>query len=324
MFDAQLEVKQTDVIISQATSGTILDKEPADQRLWLVEMGHSLQTWGDVVDFSVMRECEILYWAYSMWEADSPAKRLHPDAKAPWEGDFYKWAQAFFKRRGVEQGQSTIANKVRVYRDWLAPKESIALPDEVYIRARNEHGKIEETGDPELDWEAVTPDIKRVDYSKLMVASAAAKRAQKRGGDLSCDAWSAIFDPHATVADVQAALREDQERNGNGDDAFRFYFSEGIIYAREDGLVEGVAMILEDQDCSPLHEIATSYLLRAIGLKNNGVMHTRQEAVTSMAWVTGEEVVIASPTGYRVGVFSIEQAAEIRDLLTEYLNGADK
>lgn len=242
----------------------ITDLTIEEQEKWLVQKGNELGQEEDKEDNAVMAQARILYDVWSIWSSDhNPTGQcLSNEAKWKWGYDFYKWAKSYTKRRaGREPANITIDNKISVYRDFIK-EESIEAPARVLIPKRDEYGELI---DPELEdenaWEEIEPDFSTCDYGKLLVARGAARR-----GDMKPEAWAALFDPHASVVTLKAALNQ-VPPSPSIEDTFYLKEEDGIIYACDDATRVPVFQVLfENESEGELFTRGLCHVLRACGL----------------------------------------------------------
>ena len=64
-------------------------------------------------------------------------------------------------------------------------------------------------------------------------------------------------------------------------------------------------------------------MLRSVGIRDIPILDEEQAMkIDAPAWVAGEELVIAANSGYRVGVYSKQEAQEILSVLEGFVNEA--
>lgn len=290
-----------------------------EQWEWLLGMGHMLMGWENVSDMTVMTEARILYTVHKAW------KDLHEETVVKWEGDFYKWAGAFTKRRAnKEPAKITIDNKIGVYRDWVA-EPAVPAPPHIYVPKRDECGAlVDKDLSSEGAWDERDFDPMQCDFGKLLQARATAKR-----GMMSEEAWTALFDPCATVSDLQSAIRDSVEKydesnenknatSSNGID-FSFFEQNGLLYVGAAGVVVAFARLLTENKDSPIARRAMQFMLNAIGVKTSALEDELEMQFPIVQIV--EDGVIISKGAERIGRFSYDEAAEIVDALQEWING---
>ncbi len=251
-------------------AGAIAYEVPSKQLDWLYKVGQTIRGWEDISDFSLMREAELLYWVNWRWEHSDVTERLHPEATSKWDGDFYKWAKAFTKRRALkEPAEITIANKIATFRDWEGEKK-IEAPKSVFIPKRDDKGQIVE-GDLKYEdaWQEVPFDISNIDYGKLLVARGAAKR-----GEMDCEAWTALVDPYATVGELKEAMQRDRDKNGKEDntDPLRFYRDGDFIIAHKDGQNVHVLCLLSENADNEVYQDALTHIMAVLGLAHSSAL----------------------------------------------------
>ena len=255
-------VDETESFAINQKTKEISKSSALEQELWLEEMGDALQTWGDIEDKTVMAQAQILYNVWSVWDVTNNPERVSilDEAKTQWGYDFMVWAKSFTKRRALrEPADETITNKITVYRDWKA-QELIEYPEHVYLPPRDNKGRILEGEYSNLDnWEQVEFDPADCDYGKLLVARGAAKR-----GDMTPEAWSALRDPHSTVAELKSALIGKADSNSPDDEAI--FYDNGIIYGYQDGKKVAVLQSLFENSSDPLFNKTLTHILRAAGI----------------------------------------------------------
>lgn len=234
-----------------------------EQEQWLVQKGIELKTGEDEEDSAVLKQCRILYEVWSIWDAQNnpEGECLENSAKWQWSYDFYKWAKSYTKRRaGRFPSNETIDNKITVWRDYIA-KEEIEAPEIVYIPRRDEFGKlVDPTLEDENAWEAITPDFSKTDHGKLLVARGSARRRE-----MTPEAWSALFDPYASVNTLKEALGQSQKKQPDNND-FYLVEEEGIIYGCQNGTKKAVFQVLfENDEGDDLFHRTLCHVLKAIG-----------------------------------------------------------
>jgi len=296
------------------------------QEGWLLEMGRVLRGWDNIKDFSTMLEAEVLYNVWLVWEHNEPEHRLISSVTSKWEGDFYRWATSFTKRRyAKEPARVTITNKITVFRDWIG-NGCIDYPPHVYIPRRDEYGKVVNSKlENETDWIEVELDPRKCDYGKLLVA-----RATARKGLMSEESWTALADPYATVAELRATLQEDwkgsEEKGGSlvrvssdeGD--FSIFEQNGTIYAGRPGSVVAVMQLIDESMVeSPIARRAAEHMLGAVGCSYSASLKEgRVETSLPLAHVSDGFLVISKGVE-RIGQFDRNEAEEIGRVISEML-----
>jgi len=230
-----------------------------EQESWLCALGADLQRWDEGQDYVLMRQAEILYLVNSVWDL------LSNSATSPWNHDFYCWAESFTKRRSKSQARITIANKIAVFRDWVAEK-AFPMPEKVFVpksdrRFGGARGVLEDDLTKEEDWEEVPFDPIKCDYAKLLVARAAA-----RNGEMTDLAWTILQDPNSTVADLKSALNKDSQKKSKPKDDFRVWAKDGVLLATADGRTVPFAYLDAEQLEDPLALRAMQYLMQILGV----------------------------------------------------------
>ncbi len=232
------------------------------QNQWLHDLGKKLRNWTDVENMSIMKQAEILWDVWSLWEADRNVERvfLSSAAKADWAGDFYKWAKMYTRTRGKEPAEITIDNKISVYRDWHA-EPIIECPEYVYIPNRKENGKlVDDTFESKEAWVKVEFDPTQCDYGKKLVARATAKK-----GQMTPESWTAMADPYATVSDLKSAIKENGIIDDTGD--FEIYERDGLIWGKQDDHYVPVLQVLFENQDDTLFYKTLERVLKALGMK---------------------------------------------------------
>lgn len=242
----------------------ITEKSTKEQEQWLVQKGNELKQGEDEEDSAILKQCKVLYDVWSIWDASNNdnGESLENAAKWQWGYDFYTWAKSYTKRRaGKFPAKETIDNKITVWRDYIA-KEEIEAPEVVYIPRRDEFGKLV---DPLLEdenaWEAITPDFTKTDHGKLLVA-----RGTARKGEMTPEAWTAVFDPYASVATLKEALGQSSRKPHEDNDDFYLIEEDGIIYGCSNGTRKPVFQVLfENDEGDELFQRTLCHVLKAIG-----------------------------------------------------------
>lgn len=235
---------------------TLLDKTEyisecsiEEQQDWVMSVGQALMSTYNLEDLTVMTQNKILYNMACVWED------LSKDATYKWEWDFYKWAKAFTKRRGVEPADITIDNKITIYRDWVA-QGLIEYPEEVDIPERDEAGR------PTGQIIKIPFDPNLCDYSKLLVS-----RGTARKGEMTDQAWSLLMDPYATVRQLEVAMGLGNTPPAPPEDEIEFIEEGGIIYAKKYGHEVAILETLFENTTDPLFKEAVSAVYAKFGLK---------------------------------------------------------
>ena len=233
--------KMTDDLIVQIKKSETTDR----QTKLLDEMGQHLQGWHKVENISVWQQCKILYEVWRVWN------NLNTETISHWNYDFYNWAKYFTSQNNTEPAKQTIDNKISVYRDFVA-ECVIDAPDKVEIPIRDANGNM--TG----DCIEIEPDFNDCPYSKLLQV-----RGKARNGEMTNEAWSALFDDGASVRDLQDELNFDKQWKERGKN-FRIYEQDGIIYAYQDGDNVALAHLLVENEDKPLWGKGIEQLLKSV------------------------------------------------------------
>lgn len=244
----------------------ITQQTPKEQEKWLVKKGEELQQGEKEESSALLKQCRILYEVWSIWSSDnnSDGEVLSSEAKWRWHYDFYKWAKSYTRRRtDKEPSEVTIDNKITVWRDYIA-EVIIEVPSVVYIPRRDEYGQLV---DPTLAgddaWTAIEPDFTQVDHGKLLRARGTARR-----GEMTPDAWTAVFDPYTSAAKLTEELSKIANKSPNPPSEDDFYLKEedGIIYGCQNGKTKAVFQVLfENDEGDELFQRTVSHVLKAIG-----------------------------------------------------------
>ncbi len=301
----------------------VADLGPQEQQTWLLSMGKMLLGLNNMDDFTMMSESQVLYTVWKSWED------LSVEVKKKWEGDFYKWAASFTKKRAnKEPARVTIDNKVTVYRDWEAEK-AIEYPDTVYIPKRDEFGK---AADPSLAgedaWTAVPFDPSLIDFGKKLIARGTAK-----DGLMTAEAWTAMADPFATVEDLKTEIKAAKRRSGTEEEVskpdvvmrngldFTFFEQNGLLYVGMAGTVIAFARLLSENKDSPLARRAIEHMLSAIGVSQSTLEDTTDMEMP-LVQIAGDGVIISKGSD-RIGHFDREEAQQIVNTIEEWLSKDD-
>jgi hypothetical protein len=265
---------------------SVLTAVPTAQHAWLCAMGANLGAWHVAKSLATMQEAQILYFVQRVWPDPSKPQGtcVSEDSVKVWEGDYYRWARAFTKKQGSEPANVTIANKVSVYRDWVA-EGVIDYPEYVSVRKPgiNGHGV---KGDV---WEDKAFDPFEVDYGKLLVARGAARK-----GDLTPEAWTALADPRGTVQELKNALARGSGRFASLDD-LRIWQQDGILYATLLGETSAFAMLLNDNIDTVPAQRGTARLLATFGAEMpDDIVPIESLSNLPMAMAAGENLVVAA------------------------------
>jgi len=321
----------TDIIVSDVFGqiGTMVDSlscrgdnvselAPQDQQLWLLGMGNLLLGLENAEDFTMMSESRVLYTVWKHWE------ELNVVVKKKWNGDFYKWATSYTKRRANrEPARTTIDNKITVYRDWEA-ESVIDCPETVFIPNRDEFGKqVDPTLTGEKAWVEIPFDPAQIDFGKKLVARGTAK-----DGMMTPDAWTALCDPFATVdelkSEIKAAKKPAEENKTdvvmrNGLD-FTFFEQNGLLYVGMAGTVIAFARILTENKDSPLACRAVEHMLTAIGIKQS-TLEDSADMEMPLIQIDDSGVIISKGCD-RIGHFNRTEAHEIVNSLEEWFSAS--
>ncbi len=301
----------------------VADLDPLDQQAWLLNMGSMLLGLGNMGDFTVMSESQVLYTVWKCWED------LSMEVKKKWEGDFYKWAASFTKKRAnKEPAKVTIDNKITVYRDWEAEK-SIEYPDTVYIPKRDEFGR---TADPSLAgedaWTGVPFDPSQIDFGKKLIARGTAK-----DGLMTAEAWTAMADPFATVEDLKTEIKRAKGHSGTEEEVskpdvmmrngldFTFFEQNGLLYVGMAGTVIAFARLLSENSDSPLARRAIEHMLSAIGVSQS-MLDDTTDMEMPLVQIVGDGVIISKGSD-RIGHFDRDEAQQIVNTIEEWLSMDD-
>jgi hypothetical protein len=240
----------------------ISDLAPQDQEAWLEGMGNSLKRWDDLSDFVTMGQAKILYIVWSLWDdrRNEYCMAISREATSKWSYDFFTWAKSFTKKRTLrEPDETTILNKITVYRDWVLG--SIQVPSIVFLPKRDNLGKVI-SDDREETWEQVEFNPMDCDYSKLLIARGAAKK-----GEMSPDSWSCLRDPFSTANDLKSSLNGEGTKTHKEVDDFRLWKQDETIYATKDEETIPIAQLLFENEDSELFKRGVNHLLQAAGCK---------------------------------------------------------
>ncbi len=239
---------ETDNLIEE-----IKECELTEQNVLLRNIGKHLLGWQTVENMALMNQAKILYHIYKLWDD------ISTEAKSEWSYNFYTWAKQFTRRRSVEPAESTIDNKITVYRDYIA-EGLIEAPQVIYIPQRDSSGKLTSKTD---DWITMSPDFEKCDFSKLLIA-----RGIARKGLMTPDAWTALFDPQATVQQLNRELNIAKNKNTltEIEDDFRLFEDDGIVYACCNGQTIPICQLnLDDMD-NLLWKRGINHLLSSVQL----------------------------------------------------------
>ncbi|MBU2177707.1 MAG: hypothetical protein KJ556_21655 [Gammaproteobacteria bacterium] len=294
-------------------SKQILDLSPTDQHSWLIGMGKVLSGWEDISDRTIWTECKILYTVWKIWDD------LDIVAKKVWEGDFYKWAKSFSKRRaGKEPEKVTIDNKIGTFRDWEGECR-IKPPEHIFVPKRDVSGKL---NDKDLTsssaWQEVEFDPSQWDFGKKLIARANAKR-----GMLDEEAWTALADPGATAADLTQAIKESiktsddpvVEVKDNGLD-FTFFAQNDLVYVGAGGMVVAFARLLSENIDSPIAKRAMDYMLNLLGITQTALDDNTIEVQMPIIQTDDDYAgVVISKGAERIGHFNKDEMWEIYNTL---------
>ncbi len=243
----------------------VTEQSAKDQEQWLVQKGIELKQGEDDEDSAILKQAKVLYEVWIIWDAanNPEGKSLKNEAKWSWGYDFYKWAKSYTKRRANRfPSNETIDNKISVYRDYIAD-EVIEAPEVVFIPKRDEFGNlVDPTLEDENAWEAITPDFSKTDHGKLLVARGSARRRE-----MTPDAWSALFDPYASVNTLKEALGQSSRKQHEENNDFYLIEEEGIIYGCCNGTRKAVFQVLfENDQGDDLFQRTLCHVLKAIGV----------------------------------------------------------
>lgn len=243
----------------------ITEKSPKEQEEWLVQKGQELKQHENEEDNAILRQGKVLYEVWSIWDAanNDQKESLSNEAKWQWSYDFYVWAKSYTKRRANrEPAKETIDNKMAIYRDYIA-LEVIEAPATVFIPRRDEFGKlIDPLLEDENAWEEIEPDFSKTDYGKLLTARGTARRQE-----MTPEAWSALFDPYASVSTLREALGQSSKKQHEENTDFYLIEEEGIIYGCCNGTRKAVFQVLfENDEGDDLFHRTLCHVLKAIGV----------------------------------------------------------
>ncbi|MBE3049044.1 hypothetical protein IMZ48_42405 [Candidatus Bathyarchaeota archaeon] len=322
----QVVFHQIGVVVSALANRAyeVVDLDPQDQQTWLLNMGNMLLGLGNMGDFTTMSESQVLYTVWKCWED------LSVEVKKKWEGDFYKWAASFTKRRAnKEPAKVTIDNKITVYRDWEA-ENVIEYPDTVYVPKRDVFGK---AADPSLAgedaWVSVPFDPSQIDFGKKLIARGTAK-----DGLMTAEAWTAMADPFATVEDLKTEIKAAKRRSGTEEETnkpdvvmrngldFTFFEQNGLLYVGMAGTVVAFARLLSENRDSPLARRAMEHMLSAIGVTQSTLEDTTDMEMP-LVQIAGDGVIISKGSD-RIGHFDRAEAQQIVNAIEEWLNIDDE
>jgi hypothetical protein len=291
----------------------VLSAEPEAQHAWLCAMGASLGAWHKIKVASTMKEAEILYYVSLVWPSSDKAECVSADAVLPWDGDYYRWARTFTKKQGREPANITIANKVTVYRDWVA-EGNLQYPETVSVPKRDENGHQRENLAEEGAWVEVPFDPVSLDYGKLLVARGAARREE-----MTPEAWTALADPYSTVQDLKGALFRDPVRSRRHD-GLRIWVSDGIFYATLDAETTAFAMLLNDNMEMVSAQKGTARVLASFGAEMPEDVIPVESLVNVPLAVASESSLVLSSNGQRFLELSDEKdLILLQDVLQQVL-----
>lgn len=243
-------LEETTVLIIQAD--IITDQNPQTQENWLIQIGQNLQGLEKIEDGIIMLQAKVLYEVWSIWEAshNDEGRFLNQEATQKWQYSFHNWAKAYTKKRALrEPHQTTIDNKIRVYKKWST---LIEPPQTVLIPKRDEWGY--EIGEEEVDF-----NFEDCDFGKLLISTVPASK-----GEMSPEAWSALRDPYTTVETLEEKLGKRQPKSP---DTFYLIEQDGIIYGCQDGARKAVLQVIfENDEGDELFHRTLNHVLKALGL----------------------------------------------------------
>ena len=288
------------------------DMSAIGQESWLAEASQALRKWGRAQDYTVMMEAQVLYTVHKAWGVDDEGGSLRKEVTAPWNYDFYKWARTYTKRGARKPSNITIANKISVFRDWVAEK-NISCPDKVDIPKRDSFGELvnEELIDPDKDWEEVPFNPMDCDYSKLLIA-----RGKARSGEMNVHAWTALRDPFATAEDLTGALRESRDYQKTDSGSFKIYQEAGMLFAEENDVACAFLAIVPEGLSQAVGRKALVRVKKALGLPVGDEALAPPTMVYDIASVEEDKLVICV-NGVKFSAFSWEEAVKIRESIDE-------
>ncbi len=308
------------VNVLSCQAGNISELAPQDQQLWLLGMGNLMLGLENAEDFTMMSESQVLYSVWKCWDG------LHVAVKKKWNGDFYKWAASYTKRRaGHVPAKVTIDNKITVYRDWVAEK-MVKCPETVFIPNRDEFGRqVDPTLTGEKAWVEVPFDPSQIDFGKKLIARGTAK-----DGMMTPDAWTAMVDPFATVEDLKYEIKRAKKPEGettvkpdvvlrNGLD-FTFFEQNGVLFVGMAGTVIAFARLLVENKDSPLVCRAIEHMLSAIGIKQSTLEDNTMDMELPLVQVVDDGVIISKGCD-RIGHFDRNEAGQIAGTIRNWLDG---
>jgi len=242
-----MQLEQTNNLLSL----DIISQSTTEQETWLKDIGSLLTQWYELENFALMGQCRILYTVSENWNG------LADEATSHWNYNFLQWAKSYTRTNSNEPRESTIQNKIRVYRYWIA-EETIEYPRYIEIPATNEYGQ--ETDQKQK----VEINPIECNYSKLLIANKKAK-----AGQMTKEDWQNLVNP--TVSTRKFEFELNNSKTIEQVDDFRIYELDGILYAYENGEKAALMMTLMEDSGSDLFNRGLNYIYSTCRIKANSL-----------------------------------------------------
>lgn len=268
------------------------------QRSWLTTISANLFDLDQIIDMTVMAQCGLLYYAYKNWNF------LDRTITSEFNYDFFVWAKRFIKSNSKEPANTTIMNRITVYRDYISPEKDLKVPSMIAID-NNGSGKTLVQFHPE-----------KVDFGKLLVARGAVRRENTDPA-----IWQALADPKVTVNQLKQVLTDKNAVNTDlGRRTNQFFYKDGILFIASETEIVGVFQLLTENSGYPAFIKALSYFGRVINVQFPTYLEDRSEHNT-VAEVIDENLVLNDKLGTKFITFSdIADIELIRDVCDSILD----
>jgi hypothetical protein len=163
---------------------------------------------------TIMKQAEVLYYVRAGWD------KLSSEVTAKYNYEFNEWARQY-THDGVIQSDTTIRNKIGVYRDWVAS------------------GSI---NPPKLS-DGTEIDPMKVKFSKLLFM-----RRKAKDGSLTEEAWEALADNSVSVSQLKAIANGHPDVYPQADESptIAFYINDDVLIARTAETSVVVAHLMRD------------------------------------------------------------------------------
>lgn len=238
-------------------------------------------------------EGEIYYVIQSYWESEM----LPEEIIKKYNYDFWQWATSLSLKGLRPVSQSSIGNKIRVYKEWFSEEKSIFPPPTVYDEDENE----------------IEFQLDEIPYSKLLIATSAGKQ-----GELNEDCWYGLANPEIGIDKLKQSIRfskvnlngENESKNG-----YEIRKGEGgLIYVNDGHFSTPFLRILYENNEQPLFQMAVHNFLQSYSLPIDESDYEEKDSGNNLAITTNQDSIDISLNGNFLSL-TLSQAKDLFNLL---------